>query len=118
MTYCAFEDLFGSPVEIGKWFPYNSYINREQISLQRNNLVSTELYNVNDFNDIKFVPTKIIKIYNDDIMDIQGKLKITDTNTALENEAFYTAKIEGAKTTLIRARELHRGSIMEDWAGC
>lgn len=110
MTYCAFEDLFGSPVEIGKWFPYNSYINREQISLQRNNLVSTELYNVNDFNDIKFVPTKIIKIYNDDIMDIQGKLKITDTNTVLENEAFYTAKIEGAETTLIRARELHRGS--------
>lgn len=110
-----FEELFGEPLDTDKWFPYNSYVRRDQIELQRNNLYSTGLYNLNDCNDIKFVPTTLLKEYNDDIMDIQGRIKIGDTKVVLENEVFYTSKIEGANTTLVRTRELNNGAkIMED----
>lgn len=106
----TFEELFGEPVDIGKWFPYNAYVNKEQTSIQRDNLISTGLYSINASNDIKFVPTKLIKMYNEDITNMQKMIKITDTEVVLEHEVFYTAKIEGAKTTLIRTHELNKGS--------
>ena len=106
----GFEKLFGEPVDMGRWFPYNAYVNQEQLSIQRNHLFSTDLYNVNGVNDIKFVPTKLIKMYNDDIMAIQNRVKIVDAKSVLENEAFYSAKIEGAETTLARTQELNNGS--------
>lgn len=105
-----FEELFGEPLDTDKWFPYNSYLNKEKTSLQRDNLVSTGLYNINDSNDIKFVPTRMIKMYNDDIMEIQSKILIEDTEVVLENEVFYTSRIEGANTTLVRTRELKEGA--------
>ena len=111
---CKFEELFGPPLDIGKWFPYNSYINKEKTSLQRDNLVCTGLYNINDVNDIKMIPTKLIKMYNDDIMEIQDKIRIEDTEEVLENEVFYSSRMEGANTTLIRARELKECAKIND----
>lgn len=108
-----FLKLFGSPVDIDKWFPYNSYLNQDKISQQRKNLFSTGLLNINDSNDIKFVPTKLIQEYNGDIMKIQNKIKIENTEVILENEVFYTSRIEGANTTLIRTRELRNGSTVD-----
>ena len=69
-----------------------------------------DLYNINGVNDIKFVPTKLIKMYNDDIMALQNHIKIVDAKSVLETEAFYSAKIEGAETTLARTQELNTGS--------
>lgn len=112
MNY-EFERLFGIPLSIGKWFPYNSYVMKDKIAIQRKNLFSTDLYNINDFNDIKFVPTDIIKSYNDDLMSIHNKVLITGTEEALVNEAFHTAKIEGSEATLTRAHELYRGAAID-----
>lgn len=105
-----FEELFGHPVSIDKWFPYNSYLNKDRTSSQRDNLFSTGLLNINDSNDIKFVPTTLLMSYNKDIMEIHHEIKIEDTEVVLENEIFYTSRIEGANTTLIRTRELKEGS--------
>ena len=106
----GFEKLFGEPVDMGRWFPYNAYVNQEQIALQRKYLFNTDLYNINRVNDIKFVPTKLIEMYNDDIMAIQHRIKLVDAKSVLETEAFYSAKIEGAETTLARTQELNNGS--------
>lgn len=113
MVDSCVEELFGEVVELGKWVPYNAYINKEQLSIQRKNLIETELFNINDSNDIKFIPTKVICEYNRRLMELQSKIKICNTQVVLENEVFYTAKIEGSNTTLVRTRELNNGSAID-----
>lgn len=98
-------------VDIGRWRPYQSYTNKEQIALQRNHLLFTGLNN--DKGDISFIFTTDIRDLNEKISTMCSMVKIADTKTILEDEVYYTSKIEGANTTRKRTQELHNGALID-----
>lgn len=106
--YIESELEFLDRADIGSWVSYAPYSNREQIALQRENLVHTGLYN--GVSDITFIFTEDIARMNDMVSDMEERIRIADTRTVIEDEVFYTTKIEGAKTTRARTSELHNGA--------
>lgn len=92
-------------VDIGTWRTYQSYTNKEQISLQRKNLFYTGLYN--GAGDICFILTNELAQLHEKITEMSSMLKIENTETVLGDEIFYTTKIEGANTTRKRTFEIH-----------
>lgn len=102
------EEEFIYPVDIGAWASYEPYSDIVQLDEQKNNLISTGLYN--GLGEIKFIYTKQIKQFHDYLINTSNNIRIEDTETRLEDEIYYTSKIEGAKTTRVRTTELHNGS--------
>ena len=98
-------------VDIGGWHNYKPYTDKEQIKIQRENLINTNLFN--GPSDIKFIYTKEIHNLNLLIEEMADQIKIQDTKTVIENEVFFTTKIEGAKTTRIRTSEIHNGAKID-----
>ena len=96
------------PVDIGTWVSYEPYSNQEQINEQLENLTSTGLFN--GLGEIKYIYTKGIAQYNSYLEITSKEVKISDQETILEDEVYYTSVIEGAKTTRIRTSELHNGA--------
>lgn len=95
-------------VKIYEWQNYQPYSDKEQITLQRNNLIHTPLSN-RPGNEITFIYTDIIERLQEDVMSMLREIPIVDTETILETEVYYTTKIEGAKTTRTRTTEIHNG---------
>lgn len=101
------------PVDIGTWLSYMPYHSEEQLSLQRENILRLPLNN--HYGQIGFILSKNINRYEQFLEDISKEIRIENTETILETEAYYTCKIEGAKTTKKRTSEIHNGSpIKED----
>ena len=98
------------PIDIGNWCNYQSYVDKEQIALQRNNLIFTGLYN-GEY-EVKFIYTKKIDQLLKRIDDFRQDKENENTETILEDEIYYTTKIEGAKTTRKRTSEIHRGTVI------
>lgn len=102
------EDIILTPVDIGAWRTYQSYTNKDQIAQQRENLYYTGLHN--GLGDICFIFTTEMAELNQKIEEMSRLVRIENTTTVIEDEIFYTTKIEGAKTTRKRTSEIHNGS--------
>lgn len=100
------------PVDIGMWASYMPYHDQDQLSLQRDNLLSVPISN--SYGQISFVLSKNIDSFENFLQDISGRIRIQNTETVLETEVFYTSKIEGANTTRKRTQELHNGSLIRE----
>lgn len=101
------------PVDIGKWESYMPYHNPDQLALQLESLQKLPIHN--HYGNISFILSKNIDRYEKYLQEISSKISITNTETVLETEVYYTSKIEGAKTTRKRTFEIHNGSpISED----
>ena len=98
-------------VDIGAWRPYNILIREEQLRLQEQNLLDTGLYNGDS--SIKFIYTDYMADAMSYLEDISTKLRIEDTVVSLEDEVYYTSKIEGAKTTRVRTTQIHNGEYLD-----
>ena len=96
-------------VDIGAWLNYQYFIDKEQIALQRKSLNYTGVYNKAS-SDICFIYTKLIHQLNEQLERILPKIRVVDAKTIIEDEVFYTTKIEGARTTRVRTSELHNGA--------
>ena len=96
------------PVDIGAWASYEAYSDPEQLDLQEKNFFPTGLKN--GAGEISLIYTKQIARLHDYLENSANKVKLKDTETVIEDEVFYTATIEGAKTTRVRTSELHNGS--------
>lgn len=99
------------PVDMGSWVSYMPYNDFDQRQLQLDSLLSLPIYN--SYGSIKFVLSKHIDFLEQYLQNISNQIKITNTETVLETEVFYTSKIEGAKTTRKRTQELHNGSPIQ-----
>ncbi len=76
---------------------------------QIRHLVGTGLYEGCDGPEYCFVPTKLIEKREQEILTLYDKIEVTDSETEICNEIYYTTKIEGAKTTYKRTMEIHNG---------
>ncbi len=47
------------------------------------------------------------------LSELYDKLKVVDNEVSLCNEVFYTSKIEGAVTTLVRTQQIHDGELID-----
>lgn len=105
-------------VDIGSWSTYQSFSDKEQMKLQRQNFTSTSLDN--GYSDIKFIYTKEIARLNQLVTEMSSEVNVIDATAILEDEIFYTTKIEGAKTTRLRTTEIHNGSKVNnnDFSEC
>ena len=104
------KDAFIYPIDIGTWVSYEVYSDPEQVQDQKDNLIKTGLYN--GLGEIGFIYTKQIKKLHDYLNTVSSSIRIENTETVLEDEIYYTSKIEGSKTTRIRTSELHNGSAI------
>jgi Fic family protein len=99
------------PVDIGMWKRYSEFVNLEQQDLQKSNLITIPCKNGNG--SLKFIMSKYLYELNETVSDLTKQISIEDTETVLEDEVYYTAKIEGAKTTRKRTSELHNGAPID-----
>lgn len=100
-------------VDIGTWVNYQPYTSLEQRQLQRDNLTYVSAGNRLG-NHVSFVYSDYIANLNSYVEDSFASIPIEDTVTALENEVYYTTKIEGAKTTRKRTNQLHNGMPIDE----
>ena len=97
-----------------QWVPYNMLRNNaEQKKRQVSNLFYTGLSEPNDGIEFAFIPTTNMLEYEKKLMELYGKLKVTDHRVSLCNEVFYTSKIEGADTTIVRTQQIHDGEFID-----
>lgn len=106
------EGTYLTPVDIGGWRNYNSFIRKEQIELQRNNLLFTDLDC--GYGDITFIYSYELFELEERLEELASLIKVVNTETVIEDEVYYTTKIEGAKTTRIRTQEIHNGVDVQD----
>lgn len=99
------------PVDLGAWSSYESYSDPEQLALQRNNLIFTGLYT--GLGEVRFIYSRDIARMNDYLDDVSKEVRIEDTEVRLEDEVFYTSKMEGAHTSRKRTQELHNGAPID-----
>lgn len=100
------------PVDIGKWVSYMPYHNEDQLSLQREHLLTLPI--ANEYGQICFVLSKNVFDLERYLECVSKEIRIENTKVVLETEVFYTSKIEGAKTTKKRTSEIHNGSPIRD----
>ncbi len=105
-------NMYEYPVNIGGWKSYSPYTDREQLSLQKENLQSIPGLNVSE-GSLSFIYTKQIDKLSDYIENQMRYIAIKDTDVELENEVYHTATLEGAKTTKVRTQEIHNGSPID-----
>mgnify|MGYP004453942051 CR=1 FL=1 len=97
--------------DIGTWVQYQSFSDKNQIKNQRDNLLYTGLKNASG--DICFIFTKDICRLNNELTLTARMINVVPTETVIEDEVYYTTKIEGARTTRIRTTELHNGAKID-----
>lgn len=106
-------ELFDYPIEISQWVSYAPYHDEEQLTLQKENLLPAGLKVLEG--DLKLIYTKRMQALSSYLERVSKEIPIVDTEVVLEDEIFYTSKIEGAKTTRVRTAQIHNGSpIRED----
>ena len=97
--------------DIGTWQNYGIFSDEEQITEQLNNMFETPLEN--DNGNINLIYTKKIAKMNEYIESVSKKISVIDTTLSIEDEIYYTSKIEGAKTTRERTSEIHNGASID-----
>lgn len=94
-----------------QWAHY-SMLKSELKKNQVNNLFYSGLQEPNDGIEFTFIPTHNMKEYEEVLHKLYSQLKVTDHSVSLCNEVFYTSKIEGANTTLVRTQQIHDGEFL------
>lgn len=94
-------------IDIGAWRSYQAYTNKQQIALQRQALEFTGLCNAQG--EVSFIFTRYADELNSRLCELADSIRIENTETVIEDEIYFTSKIEGAKTTRKRTAELHSG---------
>ena len=97
-------------VNIGQWSPYEEWVDTEQLQIQKEFLFNTGL--TNGIQDIKFILTSKLQKLQNQLKEISAQTKITDTTVPLINEVFYTNKIGGAVTTIVRTAQIYNGEYL------
>lgn len=97
-----------------QWESYNSLkYEEDKKKNQVRNLYYTGLSEPNDGVEFTFIPTQRMLRYEKKLMELYDKLKVTDHKVSLCNEVFYTSKIEGADTTIVRTQQIHDGEFID-----
>ena len=106
--------FYFDPVDIGRWGSYASYRDPEQRELQLSNLYPvSSLLHVGE-GQLQLIYTKYIHQLCEYLETVSKEVPITDTEVHLIDEVFYTSKIEGAKTTRQRTKDIHNGAPIRD----
>ena len=87
--------------------------NEEKKRSQVNNLFYSGLQEPNDGIEFTFIPTRNMKEYEEALHKLYGQLKVVDYTVSLCNEVFFTSKIEGADTTLLRTQQIYNGEFLD-----
>lgn len=99
------------PINIGTWCDYSEFTDKEQIRDQCSNFIYLPLSNGKS--DLCFIYTKQMSIMNNALLNKVENIRIENVEVTLEDEIYYTAKIEGSKTTRIRTSEIHNGAKIQ-----
>lgn len=101
------------PVDI-RWEEYNILkLNPDKRSKQIQSLFYTGLCEPNNGIEYTFVPTKSMLDNEALLIKLYEKLKVKEHKIELCNEVYFTAKIEGAKTTIARTIQIHDGAEVD-----
>lgn len=96
------------------WESYDSLkYEEDKKKNQVRNLHYTGLAEPNDGIEFTFIPTQRMLSYEKKLIELYGKLKVTNHRISLCNEVFYTSKIEGANTTFVRTQQIHDGEFID-----
>lgn len=96
-----------------QWTAYSMLRGNEtQKKNQISNLYYTGLVEPNDGIEFTFIPTVRMLTYEQELRKLYEKIKVSDHEVSLCNEVFFTAKIEGAKTTILRTQQIHNGELI------
>lgn len=100
------------------WVPYEKLTEfPEQKQRQIKALNYTEIYldNYTDMGALSFcyVPLARLEVLERNCMELYNAINVTDTETSVCNEVYYTTKIEGAHTTRKRTQEIHNGAPVD-----
>lgn len=96
-----------------EWAPYNALkYDKQRLKEQVDQLYYTGLAEPNGGLEFTFVPTKKMQKYEEIIKELYSKLQVVNNSVNICNEVFYTSKIEGAQTTLVRTQQLHDGEYI------
>ena len=96
------------------WVPYTMLRNSPEVKkAQVGSLFYTGLKEPNDGIEFTFVPTKNMQFYEQELKKLYEQIQITDHKISLCNEMFYTSKIEGANTTILRTQQIHDGEFID-----
>ena len=99
-------------VDIGRWVAYEPHHDAEQLRLQRDNLVTLPVWN--NYGYVRYIPSRHLLEMEYLLEDVTSYINVHDTSVILDKEVYYSAKLEGAVTTLQRAQSIHNGAPVED----
>ena len=108
----SIEDAMKNPISLEHWYSYSPYSPEDAILFQSDNLIEIPI-EVQPDSRIHFIWTKKFGYLHNELMKHMQVLSVVDTKVVLEDEAFYTATLEGAKTTRKRTAELHDGQHID-----
>lgn len=97
-----------------QWVPYEVIHSTDLRKNQIHSLYYTGLCEPNDGIEYTFVPTTVMCEYENEIKRLYKDIEVTDHKISLCNEVFYTSKIEGANTTIIRTQQIHDGEYLDE----
>lgn len=80
---------------------------------QIDNLYYTGLREPNDGIEFTFVPTERMLSRESELRDLYNKIHVSDHKISICNEVFYTSKIEGANTSILRTQQIHDGEYVD-----
>lgn len=95
-----------------RWCKWNSPIYQDAVKRQSKSLNFTGLYNGE--HELAFVFDDLLFRLNEYLEDNIKDLHIIDHEAQIENEVYYTAKIEGANTTIARTNAIHNGAKIDN----
>ena len=94
------------------WVSYTSLLStQEELEKQKKNLFDTRLQL--GVTTLKFLYNSQIASLEELVQKEYDKLKVVEHSVKIEEEIFYTMKIEGAKTTLARTHVLRNGAPID-----
>lgn len=107
-----FDIDFNDEIDL-EWRSYTSPLHTDLLDMQKKSLITTGLF-LDKNKPLRFLYNSDIAKYEDLINELYKELKVVDHEVAIQNEIFYTNKIEGATTTIARTIEIHNGAKLSD----
>lgn len=115
----ALDDLVKQAREQLKFIEHN-WVSYQQLqgypelkNKQANLLISTGLTEPNDGMEFTFIPTSFMAMAENTIKNNLTKVCVIDGQTNVCDEVYYTAKIEGCDSTLVRTYDIHDGAVVD-----
>lgn len=101
------------PVNL-QWQSYVMLRGDEQAKRRQvNSLFYSGLKEPNDGIEYTFIPTQRMLDYESRLQELYKQIRVVDHTVSLCNEVFYTSKIEGANTTILRTQQIHDGEFLD-----